>query len=330
MDFLRKIIPALVILCLPLPASAENFRGKLAAEITSAEEQTIQFTVDSLTAVRVGEGIGSSDLLQGIEINLTIPPALRRYRDGFILLLFKNISPPPSDAVTSYYGERFMEHILPPVSKFYIRIPVSADHTLKAAQGTYVVDTVCGPEDFPVMLSVLPVMKGIPPEVYSSKLEMSVKPLYFSKGKLLLTLSDKDTGEDIDGTSGTITVDGTVLPDISTPIPLKTGIHTLTVDIPGYSKEKTSFSLEQGRTSTIALEISRTTPTFSIEAPREASIFINGTLYDGIHGRIEEITPGSHTILFKIGDYSISKKIEIKEGKNYNISLFFDIFIEED
>ncbi len=313
-----------------LSLSAENFRGKLAAEISSAEERTIQFTVDSLTAVRMEDGIDSSDLLQGIEINLTIPPALRRYRDGFILLLFKNISPAPSDSVTSYYGERFMEHILPPASKFYIQVPVSADHTLKAAQGTFVVDTICSPGDFPVMLSVLPVMKGIPPEVYSSKFEMSVKPVYFPKGKLVLTLSDKDTGENIDSTSGTITIDGTVLPDISGPIPLKTGIHTLTVDIPGYSKEKTSFSLEQGRTSTIALEISRTTPTFSIEAPREADIFIDGTLFDGIHGRIEEIQPGSHTILFKIGDYSISKKIEIKEGKNYNISLFFDIFIEED
>lgn len=313
-----------------LSVSAENFRGKLAAEISSAEERTIQFTVDSLTAVRMEDGIDSSDLLQGIEINLTIPPALRRYRDGFILLLFKNISPAPSDSITSYYGERFMEHILPPASKFYIQVPVSADHTLKAAQGTFVVDTICSPGDFPVMLSVLPVMKGIPPEVYSSKFEMSVKPVYFPKGKLVLTLSDKDTGENIDSTSGTITIDGTVLPDISGPIPLKTGIHTLTVDIPGYSKEKTSFSLEQGRTSTIALEISRTTPTFSIEAPREADIFIDGTLFDGIHGRIEEIQPGSHTILFKIGDYSISKKIEIKEGKNYNISLFFDIFIEED
>jgi hypothetical protein len=330
MNFLRKIIPALVMISVALSASAENFRGKLAAEISSAEEQAIQFTVDSLTAVRMENGIDSSELLQGVEINLTIPPALRRYRDGFILLLFKNISPAPSASVTSYYGERFMEHILPPASKFYIQVPVSADHTLKAAQGTFVVDTVCRPGDFPVMLSVLPVMKGIPPEVYSSKFEMSVKPVYFPKGKLILTLSDKDTGENIDSTSGTITIDGTVLPDISGPIPLKTGIHTLTVDIPGYSKEKTSFSLEQGRTSTIALEISRTTPTFSIEAPREADIFIDGTLYDGIHGRIEEIPPGSHTILFKIGDYSISKKIEIKEGKNYNISLFFDIFIEED
>ena len=332
MNFLKLNVLGLVLVLLASSAAAENFRGKLSEEASLAGNQAAGFTIDSLTAVNLGEDTGGldKDLLQGIELNISVPPAIRRFRDGFVLYLFKNVTPAPSKDITSYYGDRFLEQFLPAVSKLYIQVPLSSDNTLKASQGTYVVDTVCKPEEFPVMLMVLPVMKGIPPDVYSSELEMNVKPIYFSKGKLNLTLQDRETGEEVDPSSGTIAVDGTVVQDISSPILLPTGIHSLSVDLPGYSKEKISFSLEQGITSNITVEISRTIPTFSIEAPREAKIFIDGTLYEGIHGRMEEITPGSHTVLFKIGDYSISKKFEIKEGKNYNISLFFDIFIEED
>lgn len=332
MNILKMNVLGLVLILLASFAAAENFRGKLSTEITLGNDRTVNFSIDSLASVSISNGNSGTgnELLQGIEVNLTIPPAIRRYRDGFVIHLFKNVTPAPSADVTSYYGDRLLEYYLPSLSKLYIQIPVSADNTLTAAQGTHVVKTVCKPEEFPVVLSILPVMKGIPTDVYSAKLELSVKPVYFAKGKLNLTLQNRETGEKLDISSGTLSIDGKVFRDISKPFQLRTGIHTLSVDLPGYSKETINFSLEDGKTSNITLEISRTVPTFSIEAPREAKVFIDGTLYEGIHGRIEEIAPGSHTVLFKIGDYSISKKFEIKEGKNYNISLFFDIFIKED
>ncbi len=322
-----KIIFGFLFVLFALPVFAENLRGKLVAEITTMEEKTVQFPIDSLVGIDVKV---TDDLLQGFELKLTVPPEIRQYRDSFVLQLYKNVSPTPDPSVMSYYGERLMKYVLPSLSKVYIQIPTSPANNLQGMQGTYIAHIIDAFDDFPLILSILPVMKGIPPVVYSAKFEMTVAPIFFPKGKLIISATDKDTGEEIDTTIGVVTIDEVEVANSDEAIPIRTGVHTLTLDIPGYQHESLNFTVEQGNTSTIAVALTRTTPTFTIEAPREAQVFIDGTLYGGIQGRVEEIPPGSHTVLFKIGDYSISKKIEIKEGKNYNISLFFDIFIKED
>ena len=67
----------------------------------------------------------------------------------------------------------------------------------------------------------------------------------------------------------------------------------------------------------------------NLMAIEEAVVFIDGERVDLLPGEEIPFAAGLHTVLIKIGTQTITKKIDVKSGKRYNISLFFDIEIKE-
>ena len=68
---------------------------------------------------------------------------------------------------------------------------------------------------------------------------------------------------------------------------------------------------------------------FNIEPLEGAAIFLDGVKIDVYQGQRIVLTTGEHTIRFKLGNYSISKRFTTVLGSDYEISFFFDIDIKE-
>jgi len=305
----------------------ENVRGRLAAVRDVTSSSPAEFPLDSLVSIRLEN---PEDFLQAVEIEISIPPQVRRFRDSFSLSLYKNVTPEPDKTATSYFADQVTSLLLPSSTKFYLQVPVKEDHTLKAVQGTTIVNEHVEAAEFPIVLSILPVMKGIPSYVYESRFSIKLKPIYFSRGKAQITLEVENSDEEVESDTMRLLIDER---EVTYPRPeyiLPVGIHTLSVVSSRYKDVSLQFGVEEGKTNTLTIALEPEQSYIRFEAPEQATIFIDGTRYNGASGKRSEITTGVHTVLFKLGEYSISKKIEIKPGKNYNISLFFDIFINED
>jgi len=84
---------AATLLLTPSLARAETLRGTLVGELTAAPNQESQQTLIGINDL-LGISIGSeSRFFKGIEVTVTIPSEVRRYRDMLALFVYTDIHP---------------------------------------------------------------------------------------------------------------------------------------------------------------------------------------------------------------------------------------------
>ncbi len=322
-----QLLAAGILLLIPYQiVHADSIRGRLAGSVIIDGEESLSFQLDDLIGISLEDGISN---LLGIEIELSVPPQVRRYRDSFLLYIYKSLDPAPSESTVSYYGEEVLSSVLPSVSKYYIRIPLTEDAKLTAPPGTYLADKAMDPVQFPLLITVLPVMKGIPPSVYQSTFGIKTRALYLPRGAIELKLVDKSRGEPVDPKIVTVSIDNTPIEYPADQYEVASGIHVVSVASSQYEDSHVRIVVEEGKKHPVEITLENSYSQFQLEAPEMAQVFIDGEKHDFALGSSQKIRPGEHTFTVKLGEYSMSKKIEFLEGKSYNISLFFDIFIKE-
>jgi hypothetical protein len=70
-------------------------------------------------------------------------------------------------------------------------------------------------------------------------------------------------------------------------------------------------------------------PKIVFEAPDTAEIFLDGQKLDGLPKKPMSVTEGEHTVIMRVGNYSLTKKFSVERGRSYKISLFLDISVQE-
>jgi hypothetical protein len=190
-----------------------------------------------------------------------------------------------------------------------------------------VIDEVVAPGDFPLALTVLPVMKGIPTTLYDSDFAVRVKPIFAEEGLVTVAVSAED--EDAVLEDPEITIDNSPVEIAGAAIRLDPGIHTLEVSADGYEPFESSFAVQKGSVQTVSAVLKPAQPKVYFEGPEASEVFLDGKRIDYAPGKPIFTDPGEHIVLFQIGDYSLSKKFAVRGGKSYKISLFFDILVKE-
>lgn len=309
------------------PLYSENIRGEVVKHVklndASADgENEFTMSIEDIFAVSVESG---SEFIRGYEVEVGTPADLRRYGSSFAFSVYKQISPEISGGIGTYYGRKYNTVILPESAKFYIRVPVG--ERLPQAQTPYTTvftGTTSG-GDYPMMFTILPMMKGFPSSLYNSGFSVSVTPIFKEAGMLKL---DIIVPEGLNETDLQLSIDKKTA-DAGGEHKLASGSHMLTADIPGGKSISRSFTVTPGETTNLTIEIEKLESTVFIDVPENTIIYIDGEKTEsGTENRMV-IEPGEHIVLFKIGDYKISKKFEILPGKDCKISLFLDIFVEE-
>ena len=312
---------------MPKSAVSETVRGSLTAQVEIETESNYSNSANFILEDLVSIKIPDLRFLQGIELEILIPEEIKKYRNSFALYLYNKITPEPSEIIRSYTGLRVLDAILPSSNRLFLYIPVITNHSLTPSPGSLLLDTPIMLDDFPLILTVIPIMKGIPNSTAKSRFQISASPVFSNSGVLLLdiTLPEGEIEPEFD-----VYIDNKQVLYPSIEYILNTGIHQLRIESDNYETRVQSFGIEKGDNTRLNINMEKTVPFIKFEVPENTVIYLDGEKLSASSNRDIETVNGEHTVLFKIGDYSISKVFIIENGKKYKISLFLDILIQDD
>ena len=274
----------------------------------AAFERTVEISLEEAAVLSLEE---ETPFLEGIRVELHLSNELKKYFDSYALAIYKNLSPRPRTAVRFYSGERAFFQYLPYLNRIYILIPLEKLRTEEPLPvATYRLENPVRRSDFPLLITMVPLAKGIPTAIADKKFYFSIKPLLAKKGFVTLVLHFPPglEGEEVD-----LLVDDE---KIAFPVQrqeLSSGIHQLQVVSSSFKEVHTSFAVESGKTTVVDLYL---------------ELYLDGEkLSDSFPIAISE---GTHLVRAKIADHSVSKKFSVQKGKHYHLSIIFDIIINED
>ncbi len=313
----KKLITVFFLLTVIISSFSLNIRGEVKKIIEiETEKSESEFTLFDLTGIN----IKYNPFIEGLELSLTIPDELAKYRDSFMLNIYYKLDSIPSESNKSYKGNILLSQIIPVSKKIFISIPIILASNNDLIPGSFVTKLVDQTE-FPIILSISPVMKGISSTVLSSIFKLEIIPVLSTKGILGLNLTGSDN-------EYTIILDGKEILYTNEYI-LEEGIHQIIINSDNFKEISQSFVISRGNTTKLDITMEQLLPTVIFEAPEGSEIILDGEKIDLLASKVLKIKPGDHVVRMKLGDYSLSKKFTIDAEKKYKISLFLDILIQE-
>ncbi|MEI6875592.1 MAG: hypothetical protein WCL50_10755 [Spirochaetota bacterium] len=306
-------------------ADAEELRTLVASSVTlPLDSQGLQLSLAYNEAIAV---TWPKDALfvQGIEIELRYPQAALAFPGAIAWEIWRRIDPLPEKTRYAYSGDRIVNHVLPARAGFVIQIPTRGDHGLRSTPFAELIPTIVEAKDFPFLFRLFPIAKGIPPELEKATFQLRLRPLFTDEGGFRLNLRYP---EGIDRGDYALFVDGRPVEPKDLHV-LKPGPHFLRISSDSYREETRSFSIEQGKTIELAIELADTTPILLIEAPDSALVLLDGQKLNHVQKPSMTVDAGEHTLICRIGDYSLTRKFSAFRGKTYKVLLSIDLSIQE-
>ncbi len=271
---------------------------------------------------------GGTELLKYIKISIFVPNILKKYSDSFILQVFKNITPSPTKEARVFYGSKVFSTFLPYLNRIYLEIPFKkqTQNTLKTnkSAGEYLLPRIRR-EDFPILITIQPLMKGIPDYIFNHTFTFSITPEIENIGFLNLKI-EKPSG-DIKS-QYKILIDSKEYPETSGKITLQVGVHQIQIQSDQYETTNSIVTIEPGKTTIVNIKLKQNLSPVKFETPENAIIYVDGNKLQPQKKKIN-LRPGNHIIRIKIEDYSITRKLTVKKNKHYIVSLIFDILLKE-
>ena len=318
------ILIGLLLLFVSFSIEAEQVRGKV--EHTLIVDENYSDTSISIGLRELCQiGVESTEFLQGLVVQVESPQTALQFRESFLLSVYSNASPPPREDISNYSADKIYSDSFPSAKYTFVDIPLRDTGSWeRSTLNSSAVTVRPQPAHYPLLLSIDPIMKGIPSNVSRSRFKITLKPVLIDKGALQLELPKEVNRNDIQ-----IYTDGNLQKQSSERLILSTGVHKLSIESDLYLTYSKSIGIERARTTKIKAVLEPKKSSIRFEAPDDAVVFFNGEQIEVGSGTELEADPGEHVVLVRIGDYSVSKKIDIKGGKNYKVSLFFDILIND-
>ncbi len=312
---------------LSLSAYADTIRGPLSNTVqidgSFKTEKDMFLSIEDILAFVIAE---ESPIHKGFEIEVSIPAVLKEFRDSFAVYMYKAVNPAPEKGILSYKGDRLLFYPLPQAGKVYFQMPLQNEVRLKASAGTRIVMTTYDAAQYPVLLTILPIMKGIPQAAFTARFPVKVRPLFLDIGFLQLAIESQDSGkaEDVN-----VLIDEKEIKDYREKIPLTVGLHSLKIISRNYREQALTFAIEKGDVSEIRVTLEKTSTQVVLEAPSDTVVYLDGKRVDVTNATPFGLEEGEHSVVFAIGDYRLTKKFYAQFGKTYKIALLMEIVIEE-
>jgi len=328
---LIRLLPILTVIA-TLSASADNVRGPVTfiASLPLPGEQEIDQT---LKPGEIG-AIGYPDdatFVEGVEIEVIVPEAIRNAPGSFAIYIYRSVKPPPEQRLMSFAATRVMLQPIPPGNRLFLLVPIRTPNDIHAGPGAVVAAAVVDKSSFPLLVSFQPIAKGIPPQAMTAEFRIFVRPIAGSKGGAHIVVSEAETGKSIVWAASdspiVVTLNGDPLPYQSDRYLLDPGLYRIEIDSTAYNSETRTFEVDKGRTTEVSIPLDRPSAFARFAAPRGATVFVDGTQITSFE-RVR-LSPGEHTVVYRLGDYTVSRRFTAEQKKDYEISLFLDIMINE-
>ena len=326
--FFRAFVPGIILVLLfsmNIFVYADPFRTKIAAVVTLSMSdlngQVVTIGASDAIAIQFAD---DSVFLRGVEIEIKLP---RMTSGSMAWSIYKSITPFPKTDKVSFDGECIISQPVPDRASFVLNIPYGDRGNLKSSPWATVIPSLVKAKEFPIVFKLEQISKGIPPEVESSGFKVRIRPIMTDEGMLKLIVKGRDT--QLSETDVEVYLDEKPLLNWAKPLFFKKGNYTIQVRAPGYRDEVRTVFIESAKINEMTILMQDTIPEVILEAPANAIIQFDGVVIDFLKDPQFNVDPGEHTIMCKIGDYTITKKLTAFRGKTYRIVLSVDLEIHE-
>ncbi|MBN1834515.1 MAG: hypothetical protein JW820_01630 [Spirochaetales bacterium] len=307
------------------PAFADQIRGIIVSELTipsdAAYENTVALTIEEMAVVELA---GETPFLTDIRVELHLSNALKKQFDTFALAVYKNVTPAPRRDRRFFEGQRAFLQYLPYLNRIYVLMPLEGSEPPQEPLpvGTYRFDEPVLASEFPLIVTLVPLGKGVPASIAEEKYYLTFRPVLQKKGYAEIDVRFP-AGQENQGIR--LLVDERDVPYPTPPLELPAGIHQLRVLSERFKEVSTSFAVESGKTARLEVTLEELLSTLRVDAPQGADVFLDGErMADAGEHPVE---PGPHMVRIRIGDYSHSKKFTIEPGRHYHLAVIFDIIV---
>jgi|GEM_PF-588952 len=301
---------------------SENIRGRIAGTL-QIDEPAVEFKPEEQVIIKSDK---PSAFQEGIEIQVIVPSLLRDFRNSFALMIYKDISPDPNENLNEYSGTKIHMELIPARERVFVRIPFNKTDEITGDALTSVLSIPVNSEQFPLLLSVLSIMKGIPDVAFSEKFIISAVPIWKNEGSLTVTTTNSsgDSEEIIE-----VSVDRTSI-GLNKTVRLPAGIHKVRIASTHAPVIEETITLEPGEEKTLDFELDYKLPELTIHIPQGAITRLDGELIDFDETvKVIEVYPGDHLISYTLGELEVSRNFTVQPGSELTISLFADVEITE-
>ena len=296
--------------------------------------------------------------LQGLSLEVKIPPEVAEFRDSVAYFLYTDVKPQPTENTIDYQGNRIFINTFPTRLSCNLLIPLGTSVELKETPYSTVLPPAMSNQSGYVFFRLQLVMKGTPINIWDSSFVIDIKPLLADKGALDLTVLaselhskenislDSEQNENLENESSevskiensiinlegtglyTLYIDNELPTYTDKKIILSTGQHHLSIVSDMYRSEVRTVVIEQAQTTKLEVILKDVTPLVEVVAPEGIQVFLDS---DELHNWQEpfNVSEGNHLLRFVLGGYEKIQSFEAFNGKTYKFSLNLDVNVIE-
>lgn len=309
-----------------LPAEAESLRVLIAGNLEISPDKSAKVSVplgyNGSALISLGE---DTRFFRGIELEIAAPQLWLSYRGSLALAVYADLDMAPPPGIADLQARRIAFEPLPNKIQIAYQIPLQASHGLRSSPYVSVLNGFVEPGSFPLLVRILPVIKGLSEELEAMIFQLSVKPILSDEGAVRLNYRYP---EQLPGKPFTILIDDMVIENPAGEQLLKEGEHDLIVLSDDYRNESRRFMVERAKVLELTIELQDPSPLMIFDGPENALIFLNEKPVSAAPGPVP-VDPGVHEITYQVGDYTITRSITVLRGKTYRIALSVDITLSE-
>jgi hypothetical protein len=320
---------------------AESFRTVIenTITITTAHGQQnttpIPIALNGAVLIKLGE---ETRFFRGIELDISAPQAWLLYRNSVAMAVYNNLTGERAlntnfQGTIDLDGRRVIFEPLPGKLQNTYQIPMRRGHGLRTTTFVSVSSVIIEVNTFPILFTLLPLVKGMTNELETMKFNLTVRPILSDEGAVRLI---PRYPPQLRGKPFTVLVNDELINNISQELILKEGEHHLVILSEDYRNESRRFVVERAKIHELIIDLQDPAPLIIFEGPQNARIYLNNVLIqqdnEPSHELIDKpitVEPGQHEVKFQIGDYTIMRSLNVQRGKTYRISLAVDLSIHE-
>ncbi|TCW60384.1 hypothetical protein [Treponema sp. J25] len=319
--------PLVCFILLTTLLPAEGFRTILKGnlDISTASVESKSITLSYTDAVLIT--IDSRDrFLKGIEFEIRMPQIYTKYRDSIGFACYTTVPRTLKPGIVDIEAERVYFEVLPGKIQSVYQIPLRENHGLRSSPYVKVLTPILSSKQFPLLIRFMPLIKGLSEEIERLEFTLSAKPILADEGVLRLHIK---TPEHLKDKPYSVFLDEVLWTTSGTERLLKTGTHFITIVSDYFRTESRSFIIERAKILDLVVELEDIVPLVTIQAPAPVEVlFDNQPIAE--RGMPFQTTVGEHELLFRIGEYTLTKVLQVQKGKQYTINFSIDVQIKEE
>jgi len=273
---------------------------------------------------------GDTRFIDAIEIRLEAPAAISSVSGAVSLTILGPARVSQYDAIADIVGQELLRATLQRGGTTFYQIKLREDADPSGSAAVQRINRVVPASQFPIALSVVTRMKGLAPELYNADFSVSVEPIVRNAGLLNVTFSDENDREvapSLAAPGFSLAIDGEEVP-VQSEYLLSPGLHRIALTSNRYENQSFTVGIERGQRADLRVPLIQGVATVRYTAPDNAELYLNGQLLAEATGDFT-VEPGEHTIVVVIGEYTVTRRFQVRERREYSLSLTMDIVVEE-